>query len=180
MKFSFVLYIAMTIVVAFFAILNVEMVNINFGFIQQDIPLALVILGSVGIGAVIVFIIDFFAKIKNKRAVKEVKKQLEAEKSEKTALNERIQYWETKFKDQERVVEEQKVEIEKLKATQELNSVLYKKASVENEQIIEETKKKETPTVITKDIKQDAKAVEINENESSNNEEDSNQFDVKQ
>ncbi len=118
MKVSFVLYVAMSIIIALFAILNVEAVFVNFGFIQLQVSLALVILGSVGVGALVVFIIDLFTKLKSHKKTKGLKKEITTLTSDNESLNERIKYWETKFKEQELLAKERQLELDRMKVAQ--------------------------------------------------------------
>ncbi len=88
MKATFILSLAMAILIAIFALLNGGSVPVNLGFMQLESSLALVILVSVAIGAVIIYLIDVVGKFKSAYRIKELEKRiliLEKEVTEKDA-----------------------------------------------------------------------------------------------
>ncbi len=89
MKATFILSLVMAILIAVFALLNGTAVPVSFGFAQIEASLALIILVSVAIGAIIIYMIDVMGKFKSARRIKDLEKkvrQLEKENSEKAAV----------------------------------------------------------------------------------------------
>lgn len=89
MKATFILSLVMAILIAVFALLNGTSVPVNFGFARLESSLALVILVSVAIGAVIIYLIDVVGKFKSARKIKELEKKvglLEKEINEKASI----------------------------------------------------------------------------------------------
>lgn len=89
MKATFILSLAMAILIAIFALLNGAAVPVNLGFTNLESSLALVILVSVAIGAIIIYLIDFVGKFKSARKIKELEKKvtaLQKEVAEKNAI----------------------------------------------------------------------------------------------
>ena len=89
MKATFILSLAMAILIAIFALLNGGSVPVNLGFTQLESSLALVILVSVAIGAIIIYLIDVVGKFKSAYKIKDLEKRiatLEKENTEKSAI----------------------------------------------------------------------------------------------
>jgi len=89
MKATFILSLAMAILIAIFALLNGGTVPVNLGFANLESSLALVILVSVAIGAIIIYLIDVVGKFKSAYKIKELEKKiavLEKENAEKSAV----------------------------------------------------------------------------------------------
>jgi len=89
MKATFILSLVMAILIAIFALLNGTAVPVSFGFAKFESSLALIILGSVAIGAVIIYLIDVVGKIKNAKKIRDLEKkvtQLEKDLEEKAAI----------------------------------------------------------------------------------------------
>ncbi len=89
MKATFILSLVMAILIAIFALLNGTTVPVSFGFAQIEASLALIILVSVAIGAIIIYLIDVMGKFKSARRIKDLEKKiskLEKEVSEKAAV----------------------------------------------------------------------------------------------
>lgn len=89
MKATFILSLVMAILIAIFALLNGTAVPVSFGFATFESSLALVILVSVAIGAVIIYLIDVVGKFKSARKIKELEKkvaQLEKDIKEKATI----------------------------------------------------------------------------------------------
>lgn len=89
MKATFILSLVMAILIAIFALLNGTTVPVNFGFAKLESSLALVILVSVAIGAVIIYLIDVVGKFKSAKRIKDLEKkvtQLEKEVNEKSSI----------------------------------------------------------------------------------------------
>jgi len=64
-------------VVALFAVINVESVQVNFLFAKPTIPLILVILASTLLGGVIVGIFGMLRQFKLQKTIKSLEKQLQ-------------------------------------------------------------------------------------------------------
>ncbi len=81
MQIYIVLILIFAILVTLFAIFNASVVTVSLFFVDIDISLALVIIGSVLIGAISVILFDSIRKIKEVRSQKEIlKKNEELEK----------------------------------------------------------------------------------------------------
>ncbi|MBC1234561.1 LapA family protein [Listeria booriae] len=87
--------IILAIVIAVFAIVNVDGVEVNFLFAKAEWPLILVILGSVLVGCLIFFCLNIVRVNALKKQVKtsenakrELERQLAAEKSRKVKVSE--------------------------------------------------------------------------------------------
>ena len=99
MKATFILSLVMAILIAIFALLNGTTVPVNFGFANLESSLALVILVSVAIGAVIIYLIDVVGKFKSTRRIKELEKkvtQLEKDIDEKASIISKLSQVESK------------------------------------------------------------------------------------
>lgn len=70
--------IILALIIAIFAVINVDPVEVNFLFAQAEWPLILIILGSVLFGCLIIF----FLNITKSRGMKKKVKQLTTEKTE--------------------------------------------------------------------------------------------------
>ncbi|WP_035052648.1 LapA family protein [Carnobacterium pleistocenium] len=70
-------------IVAFFAIINVESVPVNFGFGVVAWPLIMIILGSLLIGALATVLISMGTTFKNKKELKNAKKELDNAENDK-------------------------------------------------------------------------------------------------
>ncbi|OMF22371.1 hypothetical protein BK133_26620 [Paenibacillus sp. FSL H8-0548] len=64
------------LLIAIFAVINVEPVHVNFLFTKTTLPLILVILGSTLLGGVTVAMFGMFRQIRFKRTVKALEKQI--------------------------------------------------------------------------------------------------------
>jgi len=105
MKFQWtlILGIIFALIVAIFAVINVDPVTVNFGFAESDLPLILVILGSVLMGGLIIASVGFFRLFVTQRKVKHLEAENEklneqlalAEKNRTEALPTRTEYRKT-------------------------------------------------------------------------------------
>jgi putative membrane protein len=79
MKFQWTLIFALifAILVAIFAIVNIDAVPINFVFVTAEVPLVLVILGSTLLGGLIVGLIGIIRQYRLQRTIRSLEKQLE-------------------------------------------------------------------------------------------------------
>ncbi len=94
MQKNLIIILILSIFISVFAILNAGAVPINLFFTTLEISVALVILISATIGAVIVFSLDTAAKYKYKKKIRESNKQAEKLEKEKAELEEKIQWYE--------------------------------------------------------------------------------------
>lgn len=76
-QWRFWLGFVVIILVVLFSVLNTEEVEVNFGFIQMKQPLVIVIVGSVFIGALIMFLLFFSSYWKRGRKIKTLEKELQ-------------------------------------------------------------------------------------------------------
>ncbi|MGN7476752.1 LapA family protein [Solibacillus silvestris] len=76
-QWTLVVGLIFAIIVAVFAMVNVESVPVNYVFGEARWPLILVILGSVLIGFIISFCFSAFRMLGSKRQTKAVRKELE-------------------------------------------------------------------------------------------------------
>jgi len=77
MQKNIIITLLFSIFIALFAILNASAVPINFIFARVDISVALVILISASIGALILYSIGAIGKLKAKKMIKEKDKVIE-------------------------------------------------------------------------------------------------------
>ncbi|MCZ8518064.1 MULTISPECIES: LapA family protein [Paenibacillus] len=71
-----ILTLLFALVTAVFAVINVDPVRVNYVFGERDIPLILVILGSVLLGGLITGFIGLFRQFKLKRQIRLLEKKL--------------------------------------------------------------------------------------------------------
>jgi uncharacterized integral membrane protein len=86
MQVNFILLLIVSIFIAIFAIQNGDTVTIDLFFFQGEMSQALVILASVGLGALVTVALSTFGKIKRLRNIKSLNKQIKALEGEKTTL----------------------------------------------------------------------------------------------
>ena len=99
---STIVSIILIIVIAVFALMNFESVELNFGFASFQVPLVLLILICLLIGALIIFLFSSTQNVKKNRQYK----QLESEKQQQQAalnaqideLNNNLKVLETRLK----------------------------------------------------------------------------------
>ncbi|WP_367294830.1 lipopolysaccharide assembly protein LapA domain-containing protein [Levilactobacillus yonginensis] len=89
-QWRIVLTILLVIVVAVFAILNVESVPVSFGFTTVHWPLILVLLVSILIGAVLMILFSSINAFQHNRAYKELEKTSDDRIAALNADNERL------------------------------------------------------------------------------------------
>lgn len=85
-QISSIVAIVLVILVAIFSILNINAVDINFLVTQVRVPLVLIILISVAVGAIINFTFGFSKNLKNNRDIKKLKKEIEVVAKENNDL----------------------------------------------------------------------------------------------
>lgn len=101
-QISTIISIILVIVIAIFALMNFESVEVNFGFTSLKVPLVLLIFISLLIGALIIFLFSSTQNVKKNRQYK----QLEADSQEKQdqlnseidELNHNLKVLETRLK----------------------------------------------------------------------------------
>ncbi len=84
MQLNFILLLIVSIFIAIFAIQNGETVSIDLFFMKREMSQALVILASVGLGALVTGVLSTFGKVKKIRENKALSKKL---KSYETDMN---------------------------------------------------------------------------------------------
>ncbi|ALV21128.1 MAG: lipopolysaccharide assembly protein LapA domain-containing protein [Carnobacterium sp.] len=114
-QWGIVVAIILVLMIALFAVVNVEAVPVNFGFTMVSWPLIMVILGSLFIGALITVLIATNSAFKTKKQIKNYKDELS--KIDQTKQNEldnvRMEY-EQKLNDQDAKIIEQENKINSL------------------------------------------------------------------
>lgn len=94
-QWRIVVTILLVIVVAVFAILNVESVPVSFGFTTVHWPLILILLVSILIGAILMILFSTINSVQHNRAYKELEKtsndRITALKADNDRLNKRLQ-----------------------------------------------------------------------------------------
>ncbi|BEP29121.1 LapA family protein [Helicovermis profundi] len=75
MQFTFIISLLFAIIVALFALLNAETVTINVLFSKFQTSQAVVILVSASLGAIVVYLLSVFKKIKSTMKIKESEKK---------------------------------------------------------------------------------------------------------
>ncbi|MEH7385697.1 lipopolysaccharide assembly protein LapA domain-containing protein [Bacillus sp. JJ1521] len=89
-QWNFILGLFFALIVAIFAVVNVDSVRVNFVFGYTEIPLILIILGSALLGGLIVGMFGILRQYKQQRHIKKLEKeieQLKAGKIEKTQVD---------------------------------------------------------------------------------------------
>lgn len=87
MHIHIVFLLIFAIIVTLFAIFNAAVVTVSFFFVEIQISLALVIIGSTLIGAVFALLFDSVRRIKANKVLKELNKQNETLKNELVLKN---------------------------------------------------------------------------------------------
>lgn len=76
MQVRFIIALVFSILVTIFALLNAQTIEVNFIFSSVRLSLALVILGSAAIGALIAALLSAFKQITSMLKIRELEKQL--------------------------------------------------------------------------------------------------------
>ncbi|KRL20235.1 hypothetical protein FC98_GL001813 [Lentilactobacillus kisonensis DSM 19906 = JCM 15041] len=74
--------IILIIIIALFALINFESVDVNFGFTSVRIPLVLLILFSLLVGALIIFLLSSILNVKKNRQFRELESQSQQKQDE--------------------------------------------------------------------------------------------------
>ncbi|KIL44525.1 LapA family protein [Jeotgalibacillus soli] len=80
MKYQWTLIVGIifTLIVTIFAVINVDAVTVNFGFAAPELPLIIVIVGSVLMGGLIVGSVGLFRLFVTQRKVKKLEQENES------------------------------------------------------------------------------------------------------
>lgn len=89
-QWSTVLMIFLVLIVVIFAVLNVEPVNINFGFAVVEVPLVIVIIGTLLIGVLIAVTWSTTIIMKERSKLKKVNQELETIHTEQTLKEQKL------------------------------------------------------------------------------------------
>lgn len=89
MQVNFILLLIVSIFIAIFAIQNGDTVTIDLFFFQGEMSQALVILASVGLGALVTVALSTFGKIKRIRNIKLLNKRIKVLEVENTTIKEK-------------------------------------------------------------------------------------------
>lgn len=103
----FILGLLLALVVVIFAVLNVESVSINFGFAKVAMPLVLILLLSLVIGALIAFLLATGSNLSLKKQNKRLNLEVTQLKNDQQAAIEQ-QVTEFKAADQEQIAAQSK------------------------------------------------------------------------
>lgn len=103
----FILGLLLALVVVIFAVLNVESVSINFGFAKVAMPLVLILLLSLVIGALIAFLLATGSNLSLKKQNKRLNLEVTQLKNDQQAAIEQ-QVAEFKAADQEQIAAQSK------------------------------------------------------------------------
>lgn len=79
--------LSIVLIIAIFAVINVDPVTVNYGFGEADWPLVLVILGSVLMGGLIVGFVGMFKIHRLQQEIKHLKSGKDPEKGKKEKKN---------------------------------------------------------------------------------------------
>lgn len=99
MKFQWTVLFGLlfAVLIAVFAVFNVDSVPVNYFFGTEMIPLVLIILGSALLGAIISGFFAIYKSYRNSRRVKELEKQLHLKEEELTAQRRQMQEMEERI-----------------------------------------------------------------------------------
>lgn len=114
-QWSTVLMIFLVFIVVIFAVLNVDPVNINFGFTVLEVPLVIVIIGTLLIGVLIAVTWSTTIIMKERSKLKKMNQELENIHTEQTLkeqkLNEEHLEVQTKLQDNINELQHEKKEL---------------------------------------------------------------------
>lgn len=112
MQLNVVLTLIFAIIISAFAIFNASVVTVSFFFAKVDLSLAIVIIGSALIGALVIWFFDAFKKMKTKKQIKDLNKrntELEKQVTQKESYAKEL---ETKLAVKEELIKELKLKDE--------------------------------------------------------------------
>ncbi|MBN2286203.1 MAG: LapA family protein [Tissierellales bacterium] len=130
MQINFILLLIVSILISIFAIQNGDTVSIDLFFFKQEMSQALVILASVGLGALTAVILSAFGKIKRFRTIKSLNKKIKLLESEATTQTVKLEQLLAEKEGLAKDVEEL------LKENQELLSVKEENSTPESQEPI--------------------------------------------
>jgi uncharacterized integral membrane protein len=130
MQINFILLLIVSILISIFAIQNGDTVSIDLFFFKQEMSQALVILASVGLGALTAVILSAFGKIKRLRTIKSLNKKIKLLESEATTQTVKLEQLLAEKEGLAKDVEEL------LKENQELLSVKEENSTPESQEPI--------------------------------------------
>ncbi|MBC9824933.1 LapA family protein [Carnobacterium inhibens] len=114
-QWGIIVALILIVIVAFFAVLNVESVPVSFGFTEVAWPLIMIILGSLFIGALTTVLISVSTTYKNKKDLKNSQKELEnAEKRKEEALAQLRADYAEKLSEKDQIISEKADKISSL------------------------------------------------------------------
>ncbi|MEH7223429.1 lipopolysaccharide assembly protein LapA domain-containing protein [Bacillus sp. JJ1566] len=82
-QWNLILGLIFALIIAIFAVVNVDSVRVNFVFGYTEIPLILIILGSALLGGLIVGMFGILRQYKQQRQIKKLEKEIEQVKAAK-------------------------------------------------------------------------------------------------
>ncbi|MEK5442922.1 LapA family protein [Fredinandcohnia sp. FSL W7-1320] len=82
-QWNLILGLLFALIVAIFAVVNVDSVRVNYVFGYSEIPLILIILGSALLGGLIVGMFGILRQYRQQRQIKKLEKEIEQLKSVK-------------------------------------------------------------------------------------------------
>ncbi|MEH7382228.1 lipopolysaccharide assembly protein LapA domain-containing protein [Bacillus sp. JJ1533] len=82
-QWNLILGLIFALIIAIFAVVNVDSVQVNFVFGYTEIPLILIILGSALLGGLIVGMFGILRQYKQQRQIKKLEKEVEQLKTAK-------------------------------------------------------------------------------------------------
>lgn len=112
MQIQIVFLLIFAIIVTLFAIFNAAVVTVSFFFAEVQISLALVIIGSTLIGAIIALIFDAIKRIKANKIYKDLSKNYESLKNEMAQKNSVLEQQEASLKEKDEMIQTLKRAIE--------------------------------------------------------------------
>ncbi|USS92852.1 LapA family protein [Fructilactobacillus ixorae] len=82
--------LVLIIIMALFVLMNMTSTKINFGFTTVEFPLILIILGSLFVGAILMFLFSSFSTLKKHRESKAATKEINALNKEISSLKDQL------------------------------------------------------------------------------------------
>src|SRR6056297_3453783 len=113
MQLSFIIVLIISIFISIFAIQNGGEVTIDLFFARYSVSQALVILISVGSGALIAGILGAFKRIKKSKEIRDLNKKIKALEDESAVLKEKLKNEENENAELEKINVDLKEEIQR-------------------------------------------------------------------
>jgi uncharacterized integral membrane protein len=114
MQISFILLLIVSIFITIFALQNGETVTIDLFFLKRQMSQALVILGSVGLGAIVTLVLSTFGKIKRIRTIKALNKKIKILEDEKASFETKTETLTKENEELQKINSDLKVEVTEL------------------------------------------------------------------